>query len=152
VTAGELVVVLAAVLCSIGFAALVVVLMRVLDALRAVRQEVDDLRCETRPLIMELQASADEARAVVDEARSDLVRFDQVLGSAEAIGDAVSGRVARTAFSAPVIKMTGFARGTSRTFARLRGAPRRSAITPGPPPGVLEVGDQATNHRRRRRA
>jgi uncharacterized protein YoxC len=151
-TAGELVVVLAAVLCSIGFAALVVVLMRVLDALRAVRQEVDDLRSETRPLIMELQASTDEARAVVDEARSDLVRFDQVLGSAEAIGDAVSNRVARTAFSTPMIKVTGFARGTSRTFARLRGAPRQRAIAPGPPPGVLEVSEQGSNQRRRRRA
>ena len=45
-TAGELVVVVAAVLLSIGFAALVVVLMRVLDALRDMRREVDDLKSE----------------------------------------------------------------------------------------------------------
>jgi hypothetical protein len=39
-------------------------------------------------------------------ARDDLERFDRVLGSAEAIGDAMagSGRVARTALSAPMIK------------------------------------------------
>jgi hypothetical protein len=40
VTAGELAVILAAVLCSIGFAALIVVLLRVLDAMRLLRAEV----------------------------------------------------------------------------------------------------------------
>lgn len=127
-TAGELVLVVAAVLCSIGFAALIVVLLRVLDTLRDVRREVDQLRMETTPLIRELLATTDEARATVDEARADLERFDRVLGSAEAIGDAVGGRVARTTFSAPMIKATGFARGTSRTIARLRGAPKRTAL------------------------
>ena len=43
-TAGELAVVLAAVLCCIGFAALIVVLMRVLDTLKALRSEVSTLR------------------------------------------------------------------------------------------------------------
>lgn len=120
-TAGELVVVLAALLCAIGFAALVVVLMRVLDMLRDLRYEVADLRSETRPLIEELRVTTDEARNTVDDARTDLERFDRVLGSAEAIGDAVSGRVARTAFSTPVIKATGLAKGTSRVLLRLRG-------------------------------
>lgn len=129
-TAGELVLVVAAVLCSIGFAALIVVLLRVLDTLRDVRREVDQLRMETTPLIRELLETTDEARATVDEARADLERFDRVLGSAEAIGDAVGGRVARTTFSAPMIKATSFARGTSRTIARLRGGTRRTAIAP----------------------
>jgi len=122
-TAGELAVLMAAVLCSIGFAALVVVLVRVLDALRELRREVSDLRAETRPLLHDLRISTIEARETVDEARSDLERFDRVLGSAEAIGDAVSVHVARTAFSAPMIKFAGLAKGTSRTFARLRGTP-----------------------------
>ena len=129
-TAGELVLVVAAVLCSIGFAALIVVLLRVLDTLRDVRREVDQLRMETTPLIRELLETTDEARATVDEARADLERFDRVLGSAEAIGDAVGGRVARTTFSAPMIKATSFARGTSRTIARLRGGSRRTSIGP----------------------
>jgi hypothetical protein len=128
VSAGELVLVVAAVLCSIGFAALIVVLLRVLDTLRDVRREVDQLRMETTPLIRELLVTTDEARATVDEARADLERFDRVLGSAEAIGDAVGGRVARTTFSSPMIKAAGLARGTSRTIARLRGAPRRTSI------------------------
>lgn len=127
-SAGELVLVVAAVLCSIGFAALIVVLLRVLDTLRDVRREVDQLRMETTPLIRELLVTTDEARATVDEARADLERFDRVLGSAEAIGDAVGGRVARTTFSSPMIKAAGLARGTSRTISRLRGAPRRTSI------------------------
>lgn len=152
-TAGELVVVLAALLCSIGFTALVVVLMRVLDTLRDLRDEVKDLRSETRPLLAEMRASTDEARLTVDEARLDLERFDRVLGSAEAIGDAVSGRVARTAFSAPVIKATGFAKGTSRAFSRLRGGSRGSTVDRVRP--LIDLDDpydELPSQRRRRRA
>jgi len=122
VTAGELAIVLAAVLLTIGFAALVVVLMRVLDTLRTLRGELADLRHETRPLLAELRASTDEARDAVEEARHDLDRFDRVLGSAEAISGAVAGtgRVARLALSAPVIKATALATGTTRAARRLR--------------------------------
>ena len=121
-TAGDLAVTLAAVLCAIGFAALIVVLVRVLDALRSLRGEVESLRAETQPLLAELRSSTDEARTAMDTARSDLERFDRVLGSAEAISDAVegSGRVARRAFSVPVIKAVGLAAGTRRAAKRLR--------------------------------
>lgn len=148
-TAGELVLVVAAVLCVIAFTALIVVLLRVLDTMRDMRREVDQLRMETTPLIRELVATTDEARATIDEARADLDRFDDVLGSAEAIGDAVGGRLARTTFSVPMIKATGLARGTSRTLARLRGAPRNSAIGPAGSAGAIEA---TPAQRRRRRA
>jgi hypothetical protein len=154
VTAGDLVLVVAAVLCSIGFAALIVVLLRVLDTLREVRREVDQLRMETTPLIRELLETTDEARATVDEARADLERFDRVLGSAEAIGDAVGGRVARTTFSSPMIKAAGIARGTSRTWSRLRGGPRRTTSGPvavEPVAESIEI-DQVESSRRRKRA
>ena len=116
-TAGQLALVVATVLCALGFAALVVVLMRVLDALRALRTEVADLRAETRPLLAELRSS-------VDEARDDLDRFDRVLGSAEAISASVEGasRVAKAALSAPIIKTVAFASGTGRAARRLRRA------------------------------
>jgi uncharacterized protein YoxC len=122
-TAGDLALTLAAVLCALGFAALVVVLMRVLDTLKALRSEVASLREETRPLLHDLRASAEEARHTMDEARTDLARFDRVLGSAEAISEAVDGssRVARTAFSVPVIKLAGLATGTSRAVRKIRG-------------------------------
>jgi hypothetical protein len=159
VTAGELAVLMAAVLCSIGFAALVVVLMRVLDALRELRREVSDLRSETRPLLNDLRITTVEARETVDEARSDLERFDRVLGSAEAIGDAVGIHVAKTAYSTPMIKFAGFAKGTSRTFARLRGTSANDAVGPKQgPTRVLDIGEEApieigeTRQRRRRRA
>ena len=128
-TAGELAIVLAAVLCCIGFAALIVVLMRVLDALGSLRGEVQSLRSETRPLLAELRSSTDDAKATMAEARNDLERFDRVLGSAEAISDAVAGgsRVARAALSAPVIKTAAFATGTSRAVRRIRRKERKSA-------------------------
>jgi hypothetical protein len=128
-TAGELAVVLAAVLCSIGFAALIVVLFRVMDTMRSLRGEVASLRLETGPLLAELRASTDDARSTMAEARDDLDRFDRVLGSAEAISGAVVGgsRVARAALSAPVIKTAALATGTTRAVRRLRRKERRSA-------------------------
>ena len=141
-TAGDLAVVLAALLCALGFAALVVVLVRVLDTLGSLRSEVEALRQETRPLLAELRDSTDAARSAMDVARHDLERFDRVLGSAEAISDAVegTGRVARTAFSAPVIKAAGLATGTSRALRRLRRPSKRVEI--------VRAGDD----RKRRRA
>lgn len=122
-TAGELAVLMAAVLCCIGFTALVVVLMRVLDTLKALRDEVGVLRAETQPLLADLRRSTESASAVVEEARVDLERFDKVLGSAEAISGAMagSGRVARAALSTPMIKTAALATGTGRAVRRLRG-------------------------------
>jgi len=121
-TAGELAVVIAAVLCCLGFTALIVVLMRVLDTLKSLRSEVTTLRVETAPLLAELRSSTDTANAAITEARTDLARFDRVLGSAEAISAAMggTGRVARAAFSTPVIKTAALATGTTRAMRRLR--------------------------------
>jgi hypothetical protein len=125
-TAGELAILMAAVLCCLGFAALVVVLSRVLDTLRSLRAEIVTLRAETKPLLRDLNASTREARDALQEARHDLDRFDLLLGSAEAISDAVSGggRVARAALSAPVIKTAALATGTRRAWRRLRRSER----------------------------
>lgn len=142
-TAGDLAIILGTVLCALGFAALIVVLLRVLDALRSLRGEVESLRNETRPLLDELQASTAEARTTMQTARSDLERFDRVLGSAEAISDAVAGggRVARAALSTPVIKAASLATGTSRVVRRLRGAE----------PKALPAAATAADQRPRRR-
>lgn len=115
-TAGDLAIILATLLCAFGFAALVVVLLRVLRALAELRGEVVSLRDETRPLLAELRQS-------VDTARDDLDRFDRVLGSAEAISSSVEGvsRVAKVALSAPFIKTVALASGTGRAAKRLRG-------------------------------
>jgi hypothetical protein len=114
-SAGDLAVVLAAVLCALGFAALVLVLARVLQALREIRAEVVSLRAETQPLLADLATA-------VEDARDDLDRFDRVLGSAEAISANVAGasRVTRMALSTPVIKTVALASGTTRAASRLR--------------------------------
>jgi hypothetical protein len=118
----DLALVLATVLCVLGFVALVLVLVRVLGALRELQVAVDTLVARTEPLLDELRATVDEARESVEEARDDLDRFDQVLGSAEAISARVDGasRVYRAALSAPVIKTVALASGTSRAARRLR--------------------------------
>ena len=128
-TAGDLASVLAAVLCCIGFAALIVVLYRVLDTMRSLRNEVVSLRQETRPLLDELRSSTADAKAAMAAARGDLERFDRVLGSAEAISGAVAGssRVARAALSTPMIKTAALATGTTRAVRRFRRKERRSA-------------------------
>ncbi len=115
-TASELALVVAAVLCCLGFAALVVTLREVLSALRELRGSVEMLREDTQPLLNELRDS-------VDVARDELQRFDRVLGSAEAISQAVEGtsRVARAALSTPVIKTVAIATGSRRAASRLRG-------------------------------
>lgn len=127
-TAGDLALVLAVILCAFGFAALVVVLARVLSALGALRDEIDALRRQTTPLIDDLRESADTARDVVLDAQRDLRRFDRVLGSAEAISGAVSGsgRVARTALSRPVIRIVAVSTGVKRMAKRLRVGPKRT--------------------------
>lgn len=118
----ELALTLGMVLVIIAFTALVVVLVKVLDAMRLLRREVEAWRDEVEPLLDSLQSSTDGARLVMEEAREDLYRFDRVIGSAEAISGAIEGtsRVTRVALSAPVIKIAALASGTSRAASRLR--------------------------------
>lgn len=119
-TAGDLALVVATVLCALGFAALVVALLQVQRSLNEVRQAVDALASETRPLLAELRDS-------VEEARDDLDRFDVVLGSAEAISARLdgAGRLTRAALSAPVIKTVAIASGGQEAARSLRRGRRR---------------------------
>lgn len=128
-SAGELAVVIAAVLCCLGFAALVVTLMRVLDTMRELRSEVRRLSEETQPLLADLRDSVGAARQSVSQAREDLERFDRVLGSAEAITEAVSGgsRLVRGALATPVIKTVAIASGTAQGVRRLRRSERKES-------------------------
>ena len=121
-TAGELALIVAVVLCVLAFAALAVTLVRVRDTLGSLRSEVAELRAETTPLLEDLRTSAAEADRAMAMARQDLERFDRVLGSVEAIGNtaARSSKLARTTLSVPMIKAAGLATGTSRAVRRLR--------------------------------
>lgn len=132
-TASELAILVAVLLCVMGFTALVIVLFRLLQSLRELRHELAVWRDRTEPLLAEIRESTLDARDAVEDARRDLDRFDRVLGSAEAISGAVagSGRVARTALSTPVIKVAAIATGTSRAARRLSRRERRARRATG---------------------
>ena len=110
------------VLCAVAFAALVLVLYRVLVALADLRSDLEVIESRLMPMVAELRDATRESRDIIDAARGDLKRFDKVLGSAESVAEAVAdtSRVARTVLSAPVIKVAAAATGTKRAFSVLR--------------------------------
>ena len=110
------------VLCAVAFAALVLVLYRVLVALADLRTDLEVVESRLVPMIDELRDATRESRDIIDVARGDLKRFDKVLGSAESVAEAVAdtSRVARTVLSVPVIKVAAAATGTKRAFSVLR--------------------------------
>jgi hypothetical protein len=110
------------VLCAVAFAALVLVLYRVLVALAGLRSDLEVIESRLMPMVDELRDATRESRDIIAAARGDLKRFDKVLGSAESVAEAVAdtSRVARTVLSAPVIKVAAAATGTKRAFSVLR--------------------------------
>jgi len=120
VTAGDLALVVAVVLCCLAFSGLVVCLLAMQRSLRELNDTVRELSEKSAPLL----AALDDA---VAGAREDLDRFDRVLGSAEAISTHVEGasRVARAALSPPLIKVVSLATGTKTAARRLRGVQKR---------------------------
>lgn len=120
-TSGDVAVIIGLVLCIAAFTALVVVLVRVLQALGELRRDLGVLREEVVPLVNDLKHAADETRGVIDDAREDLARFDRVIGSAESVSEALAdtSRVAKTVLSAPVIKAAAIASGTKQAVSSL---------------------------------
>ena len=110
------------VLCAVAFAALVLVLYRVLVALVDLRSDLEVIESRLMPMVDELRDATRESRDIIAAARGDLKRFGKVLGSAESVAEAVAdtSRVARTVLSAPVIKVAAAATGTKRAFSVLR--------------------------------
>lgn len=120
-TSGDVAIVVGLVLCIAAFTGLVVVLVRVLQALGELRRDLGVLREEIVPLVNELKHAADETRGVIDDAREDLARFDRVIGSAESVSEVLAdtSRVARTVLSTPVIKAAALATGTKQAVSSL---------------------------------
>jgi hypothetical protein len=106
--------------------AVVVLLAR---RLRELREIVDDLRGETVPLVR-------DARVVVDQAATEMLRVGDVLSSAEAVTGTVdsASRLAYRTFANPVVKVLAFGTGVGGAFRRLfsRGTHevRRPAVSP----------------------
>ena len=110
-TAGEVMLVVAGVLGVLACVALVVTLVRVSDALRALRREM----ATVAPLVDELRASIDDARLAALE-----VRQTPTTRVAIGPGPVRTTRTTRTTLSEPMIKAAGLATGTSRAVRRLR--------------------------------
>jgi NAD(P)-dependent dehydrogenase (short-subunit alcohol dehydrogenase family) len=136
-TGRDIAVIVGLVMCCLAFAALSIVLLQVLSALRELRTDLDLFESHVLPLMADLRDATDETREVVDEAREDLERFDRVLGSAEVVSTALAdtSRVARTVITSPLIKTVAVVRGVSRGLRKF------STSTP----------TQALQHKTRRR-
>lgn len=115
-TGRDVAVIVGLVMCFFAFAALSIVLLQVLSALRELRSDLDLFESRVLPLMADLRDATDETREVVDDAREDLERFDRVLGSAEMVSSALAdtSRVARTVITSPLIKTVAVVRGVSR--------------------------------------
>jgi hypothetical protein len=116
-----LVTAIAAGVAALVLVAVVVVLGR---RVRELGQAVDELRRETVPLVH-------DARVVVDQAATEMVRVGDVLDSAEAVSATVdsASRLAYRAFSNPVVKVLAYSTGVGSALRRFFG--RGSAVGAG---------------------
>ena len=144
-----------------GVAALVLVVLAVVltRRVRELGRAVDELRRETVPLVR-------DARVVVDQAATEMVRVGDVLDSAEAVSATVdsASRLAYRAFSNPVVKVLAYGTGLGSAVRRFFGrgpspdTARRAASTnghatlpaPAPRPGRSRHLAAPSGRRRRR--
>ncbi len=144
--------VVAAVCGAAALAALVIVIV-LSRRLRELRDVVADLRNETVPLVH-------DARVVVDQAATEMLRVGDVLSSTEAVSETVdsASRLAYRAFANPVVRVLAFWTGTRSALRRLfspgdRSPSRRSIPSTGVQrthePGMAKT---SSVHRRRLRA
>lgn len=110
--------VVAAVAATLVVAVLIgsaVSLARTAGELRALADELSD----------HASAVLSDVETVVEHAREELQRVDDLVGSAEALSETVgsAGRLAQAAVSAPLIKLMAIGAGTARAGRRLRGRP-----------------------------
>jgi hypothetical protein len=149
-----LVTAIAAAVTSLVLAGIVVVLGK---KVRDLGRAVEELRRETVPLVH-------DARVVVDQAATEMVRVGDVLDSAEAVSATVdsASRLAYRAFSNPVVKVlaysTGLGSALRRFFGRHPAVNARSAMSSNGHDPALDVrhnggrGGPAPRRRGRRRS
>ncbi len=114
-TAADLAVVTAIVVSMAAVAVLTVVSLSLLRTVRTLRAELVEFRTRSDAALAELHDT-------VAEARTDLDRVDDLIGSAEALAATVDGaaRVGYFTVGKPVIKTVALAKGTSRAARRMR--------------------------------
>ncbi|HUC38062.1 MAG TPA: hypothetical protein VMR97_13185 [Acidimicrobiales bacterium] len=131
--------------------AVVVILSR---RVRELRETVRDLRRETVPLVR-------DARVMVDQAATEMLRVGDVLSSAEAVTGTVdsASRLAYRAFANPVVKLMAFSSGLGGALRRLLSPRSRRAERPTAPVSASPLRREPqsarasrSTHRRARRA
>jgi hypothetical protein len=133
---------------SLVLVGVVVVLGR---RVRELGRVVEELRHETVPLVH-------DARVVVDQAATEMVRVGDVLGSAESVSATVdsASRLAYRAFSNPVVKVVAYSTGAGAALRRLFGRPgpdrpvSGAVITPPPRADALTAAPTPSSRRHRR--
>jgi len=133
-----LVTAIAAAVAALVLVGVVVVLGR---RVRDLGRAVDELRQETVPLVH-------DARVVVDQAATEMVRVGDVLDSAEAVSATVdsASRLAYRAFSNPVVKILAYSTGLGSALRRFFG--RRPAMSRAPAPSTNGHGPRPDGARR----
>ena len=115
----------AAVIVGITSVVLVGVVVVLARRVRELGRVVEELRHETVPLVH-------DARVVVDQAATEMVRVGDVLDSAEAVSATVdsASRLAYRAFSNPVVKVLAYSTGIGSALRRFFG--RHPVVTSSP--------------------
>jgi len=139
---------------AVSGAAAFVTLVAVIVLTRRVhdlRETVQELKRETVPLVR-------DARVVVDQAATEMLRVGDVLSSAEAVTETVdsASRLAYRAFANPVVKVLAFSTGAGSALRRLF-SPRAREVSRASSPPVPSLERQVSRetavvHRRRRRS
>ena len=120
--AGEIAVLVAAVICGLAVVGLLVVLASLKREVVRLRTLADELRRQTVPLVA-------DAHRVVDQAAAEMERVGAVLDSTESVHATVdsASRLAYRAFANPVVKVLAVRAGAASGLRRL--AAREAAAT-----------------------
>jgi hypothetical protein len=123
-SAGDVLLVVAATVVTMLVAVLAATLVALTHTLRDLRDTANALHDEALPLL-------EAARDAVNEATVEVDRVERLVSSAELLGDAVDGasRIAARTLRSPVVKAMAFSTGVSRAAHRLR-----DGETTAPPP------------------
>ena len=132
---------------SAAFAAVVMVVVAVVlgRRTRELARALEDLRHETVPLVR-------DARVVVDQAATEMVRVGDVLDSTEAVSATVdsASRLAYRAFANPVVKVLAYSTGVGSAMRRFFGGRSNDAARAALADGHVAKDD--TGRRAHRRA
>jgi hypothetical protein len=113
-SAGQIAVLVASILCFVAVAGLLVALRSLQLQVRTLRRVADDLRRQTVPLVA-------DAQRVVDQAATEMERVGAVLDSTESVHATVdsASKLAYRAFANPVVKVLAVRAGAATGIRRL---------------------------------